>query len=396
MEQDQIAARLRLALEREAARHQLSPGAWPQIEGRLRRQAWRRAGIPAACLATRSRRRGFVPMVCFLPPPVSHPHPRPAPQLVIVSRTQLGPAITKIAAGYGGVWVVGPGVVYRVDPATGREVAPVSVPGTNEVTSDIAAGAGSVWVTSAGGHRGVYRIGPRRNRVRSFLRLPLVPTGIAVAYDRVWATEPTHGPAIVVRIDPRTNRVSGPPIRVGIGAGPIIPVAGALWIAGGNIVSGLSRINPVTGTVTPILANVESVDAVGAGSLWVIPTRGGIQRVDPATGQVTATIRLPHAFTVTFWAGSAWASTEPPGALARIDPASNRIVARPSRPAQRRSTSPAAPAGLWARTPTPATSCTSPAPQAQSKRAWHAPNSAAAGSTWSPGVRGRHCEAAWP
>ena len=33
MEHDQIAGRLRLALEREAARHELSPGAWPQIEG---------------------------------------------------------------------------------------------------------------------------------------------------------------------------------------------------------------------------------------------------------------------------------------------------------------------------------------------------------------------------
>ena len=327
MEHDQIAARLRLALEREAARHELSPGAWPQIEGRLRRQAWRRAGIAAVCLAIAVA--AVTAASSLWPssgPPVSRPHPRPAPPLVIVSRTHLGPAITKIAAGYGGVWVVGLGVIYRVDPATGREVATISVPGTNEVTSDLAVGAGSVWVSSAGGHRGVYRIDPRRNRVRSFLRLSLVPTGIAVAYGRVWATEPTQGPAIVVRIDPRTNRVSGPPIRVGVSAGRIVPAAGALWVTGGNIVSGLSRINPVTGTVTPILANVESVDAVGAGSLWVIPTRGGIQRVDPTTGRVTATVPLPNAVRVTFWAGSAWASIEPPGTLARIDPASNRIV----------------------------------------------------------------------
>jgi streptogramin lyase len=112
---------------------------------------------------------------------------------------------------------------------------------------------------------------------------------------------------LVVRIDPRTNRVSGPPIRVGTGAGELVPAAGALWVAGGNIVGELSRINPATGAVNPILANVEDVDAVGAGSLWVISTHGGIQRVDPATGKVTATIRLAHAVSVIFWAGSAWA-----------------------------------------------------------------------------------------
>ena len=50
MEHDQIATRLRLALEREAARHELSPGAWPQIERRLARQTWRRSGIAAVCV----------------------------------------------------------------------------------------------------------------------------------------------------------------------------------------------------------------------------------------------------------------------------------------------------------------------------------------------------------
>ena len=34
----QTAATLRLALDREVANHQLSPGAWPRLERRLRRQ----------------------------------------------------------------------------------------------------------------------------------------------------------------------------------------------------------------------------------------------------------------------------------------------------------------------------------------------------------------------
>lgn len=53
------------------------------------------------------------------------------------------------------------------------------------------------------------------------------------------------------------------------------------------------------------------------------------------------------AVRVTFWAGSVWASTEPPGALVRIDPTSSRIVGK----AVPAGTSPiyiaAGPSGLW-------------------------------------------------
>jgi DNA-binding beta-propeller fold protein YncE len=80
--------------------------------------------------------------------------------------------------------------------------------------------------------------------------------------------------------------------------------------------------------VTRTLANIPDVDAVGAGSLWGTSNHGGIQRVDPATGRVTATIRLPNAVRVTFWASSAWASNDQTGTLVRIDPASNRIVGK--------------------------------------------------------------------
>jgi negative regulator of sigma E activity len=51
MEHDQIAARLRLALERETARHELSPDGWSQIERRHRRRSRRRAGIAALSVA---------------------------------------------------------------------------------------------------------------------------------------------------------------------------------------------------------------------------------------------------------------------------------------------------------------------------------------------------------
>jgi DNA-binding beta-propeller fold protein YncE len=167
------------------------------------------------------------------------------------------------------------------------------------------------------------------------------------AYGRVWVAEARQGAGVVVRIDPRANRVSGPPIRVGPGPGWMVPGAGALWVTNGNGNGSVSRINPATGSVTRTLTKIPDVNAVGAGSLWTTLNHGGIQRVDPVSGRVTATFRLPNAVDVTFWAGSAWVSNEPPGTLVRINPASNRIIGKAA-PA---GTSPiyiaASPTGLW-------------------------------------------------
>jgi len=349
MEHDQIAARLRLALERETARHRLSPDGWSQIERRHRRRTWRRAWIAASCVAVIAAAATAVPYLWHAAsgPPVTRPHQRPVSQLVLAGRTHLSLGVTKLAAGYGSVWVIGDGVIYQVDPATVTIVATIPVPGTGEKLSDIATGAGAVWVTREAPYFGVYRIDPRQGRVTSFVRLQPTPTGIAVAYRRVWVTESRPGPAIVIRIDPRTNRVSGPPIRVGVSPGRIVPGAGALWFASGTGNGWMSRINPATGVVTRILANVENVDAVGAGSLWVTPIHGGIQRVDPVTGRVTATIPPRNAVRVIFWAGSAWASTEQPSALVRIDPASGRIVGKAVPAGTTAIYIAAGPSGLW-------------------------------------------------
>jgi DNA-binding beta-propeller fold protein YncE len=364
MDDDQLTAtRLRLALDRETAKHQLSPGAWPRLERRLRRQPWRRAAIAAVCAVIVAAAATVTPYVWhnLTGPAASHSHPQPGPHLVIASRTHVngtGPLTT----GYGAVWIIGQGVIYRVDPAAARTVATIPAPGVGGKLSGIATGAGAVWATSNGGHVGVYRIDPRTNRVAAFIGLQPNPTGITVAHGRVWVTVAKEGPGIVVRIDPRTNRVSGPPIRVGAGPGEIVSGAGTLWVTNTSLGMNVNRSNPATGAVasargrlwggTDRLGNakISRVDAVGAGSLWTTNVNV-VQRVDPANGHVTATIPVPHAWRVIFWHGLAWALTGVApsglGTVVGIDPASNRVVVHgaPFRGAPRAIT--AGPTGLW-------------------------------------------------
>jgi DNA-binding beta-propeller fold protein YncE len=182
-----------------------------------------------------------------------------------------------------------------------------------------------------GGHVGVYRIDPRRDRVMAFIPLSPDPVAIAAAGGRIWVTENTRtGPCVVVRIDPATNRTTGSPILVDGSPDSIVSGAGSLWVTSGDG-SSVDRIDPATGTVTAAWS-IPDVDAVGAGSLWgttgygVQTTGYGVQRIDPGTGAVTAAITVPGARYVVFWADSAWAMTgTSSGGLVRIDPATNRV-----------------------------------------------------------------------
>jgi hypothetical protein len=178
MDDDQLTAtRLRRALDREVAKHQLSPGAWPRLERRLRRQPRRRAAIAAVCTAIVGAAVAVTPYLWHnLSGPVAgHPPPQPGPHLAIGARTHVS-SVGPLTTGYGAVWIIGPGVIYHVAPATARTVATIPAPGTGGKLSGIATGAGAVWATSNGDHVGVYRIDPRTNRVTSFIRLQPTPT----------------------------------------------------------------------------------------------------------------------------------------------------------------------------------------------------------------------------
>jgi virginiamycin B lyase len=131
-------------------------------------------------------------------------------------------------------------------------------------------------------------------------------------------------------------------IEVGHGGGPLVFGAGSLWVGAWRDHQ-VARVDPRSNRVVarfPAGGRNPAGLAVGAGTIWVVhPDTDEVVRLDPGTGRVVARIklgRLPFQVApgdrrflpslVAVGAGAGWVATGR-GAVARIDLASNRVVA---------------------------------------------------------------------
>jgi YVTN family beta-propeller protein len=182
-----------------------------------------------------------------------------------------------VAAGEGAVWLANASEddrsVRRLDPARGGVVGKVLIRTLHdEVHSDttfasIAAGAGGVWVVGDDLDRTLWRIDPATARVAATIGLPSAPRDVAAGAGAVWVTGQLDD--AVWRVDPETNRVVAR-IPVGRGAAGVATGAGSVWVA--NSIDGtVSRIDAKRNRVVKTIkvgSNPEAV-AVGAGGVWV-------------------------------------------------------------------------------------------------------------------------------
>jgi streptogramin lyase len=335
------------ALREQALRRELPPDGWPRLQRRLRREPWRRAALVAALALALlvagvvpgllARRAGQSPV-----PTVEEPVVPGRP--VVAARIRLDRPFTDVDIGFGAAWVAGQGELVRIDPQTNRVVATIPTPVSGENAS-IAFGEGAVWVTSGQTNGVVYRIDPAANRVTATIGVPGGAFGIVVAAGTVWVTQylPEPDPGHVARIDAHSNRLLAP-VEVPNLPGALRYGLDAVWVTSRFTVS---RIDPHSGAVTQPLHRVSDVRAVGGGALWGTYANSaadaGVQRIDPVTGQVVATIRIPNGVLIAFGLGTLWVAqdassitsggNEPaktkPGKLYRIDPATNRVLGRP-------------------------------------------------------------------
>jgi YVTN family beta-propeller protein len=247
-----------------------------------------------------------------------------------------------LAVGNGRLWVLtGAGTVVRIDPATNALVGkPLRVPADAEA---IAVGEGALWVTRGAlgdlagpGQNTVTRIDPASGRTVATITVGRAPLDVAVTPSAVWVT--TSGGDSLTRIDPQTNRPTGRPLSTGDSPQSLAVGGGSLWVANHDART-VTRIDLASGTVVadiPVRSEPHRV-AYGAGAAWVGNWHdNSVSRIDRHTNRVVGSpipIGPYHAGNLVVGAGGVWVTSDYRANAAtedvvvvRIDPQSNRAV----------------------------------------------------------------------
>ena len=158
-----------------------------------------------------------------------------------------------LAAGEGAVWVPATcpafGCLLRVDPATGRVTARVA---ERHLFGQVSVGDGAVWVSDGAA---VTRIDPRTDRPAATVPLSPAPASgpspvlngsglLAAAPGVVWVTRAGNTrQASLLRIDPRTGRLTGASLAVGRAPQAVVASGTTAWVM---TATGLARADLVT------------------------------------------------------------------------------------------------------------------------------------------------------
>src|SRR6266511_3696607 len=246
-----------------------------------------------------------------------------APRSAVVATIGTGGFPYGMAFGAGSLWVAGGDHVSRIDPASNRVVARISLGGPLREAISVSATRGAVWVASHGeGERGVLlRVDPARQRVVAEIPLDGVPTAVAASPTAAWVA--TTGGRVLV-VDAKRNRVAG---SVNTGGGPLLGFSQTIALGGGGVwlaepfAEQVVRIDPANRRVVDrIPAGAATNLAVGQGAVWMVSSRG-LLRIDIGEQRVVAAVpasELRLTLLVTTGGGAVWAAGW--NSVARIDP----------------------------------------------------------------------------
>jgi YVTN family beta-propeller protein len=220
----------------------------------------------------------------------------------VVSRVSVGARVFNLASAPGAVWAVSnlTNSVARIDTRTGKVTATVRV---GNAPYDVEWGFGSAWVSNSADGT-VSRITGKR--VVKTIKVGVEPDGLAAIGNYLWVTDHTAGK--LLRIDPRTNRVTG-----------TVELAGADWVTG---LDGSLYVSQETNVVTRVDARTLKVlgsarvarnplgSAIVSNELWVPCIDAGVVViVDPSTMKVVKTMPGgPGPIVVLPVAGHVWIS----------------------------------------------------------------------------------------
>jgi len=184
----------------------------------------------------------------------------------------------------------------------------------------------SVWVINSDlMDSAVYRIDPATNKQVAKIPFDGSPAGIVVTPEGVWVTDFANDK--VVCIDPADNSVKAT-INAGKGAKAITASPGAVWVA--NSVEGtVTRIDPVAKTVVATINVTNSVLnslCFFDNALWVAGVDFTVYKIDPQTNQVTEKIGVGTVpGSIAGKSGALWAAAPVANQLLLIDPGNKKV-----------------------------------------------------------------------
>jgi len=275
------------------------------------------------------------PTLSPAPSPTASASSLPAPVSVTPEATIPVQGAMDIVARGAELWVLAPGRLDRIDPATNAVTATVKTGPPADLDLAFAGNAAGLWASDFDTPL-VYRVDPATLKVTAKITAAVAPKGVLATAGGVWIAD-VHG-GTVLRIDPATNKVVAT-IAVGPAAN-----SGPNWLASGF---GSIWVNvPTTQTIVRIDAVTNKVQAtiytpsglvpcggfaVGPAAIWMSSCESSLMaRIDPATNTIVATVDMGgYAYVPTLINGVPWVpvdtSNASTGYLARVDPATNLV-----------------------------------------------------------------------
>jgi len=262
--------------------------------------------------------------------PIS-PSPRPITELTPAAVIHVGKTADWVAITPDAVWVAstGPYAVHRIDPATNKLLATVTLPG--EPCAGLATGFGSLWVPLCTSTPSLAKIDLVANRLAAVFSVgPAAPEGgITTSADSVWLIMDKSG--TLARIDPATGAIRQ---TVKLPAGSYNPYFnnGVIWTtrAEGAELIGIDATSGAIISTVHTGPKPRFLTAAG-GAIWTLNQGdGSLTRVDARTRQAITTIALGtpgHGGDIGAGAGKVW-TTMPKMPLSAIDIESTSLQCR--------------------------------------------------------------------
>jgi serine/threonine protein kinase/DNA-binding beta-propeller fold protein YncE len=208
--------------------------------------------------------------------------------------------------------------LQRIDPKTNKLVATIGGAGSNPTA--MAVGADGIWVGSTDDGT-VSVVNPKTDEVGPVEVKSAGPNAIVI---RDGAVLVANQDGTMTSIDPATLNTSS---TSNAGYGALATGYGALWAIAYQGLVRLNRAGDVVTTVSNIGWDPFAV-VTGEGAVWLVDdVFRTVFRVDPTSNRIVARIGLDFdPGGIAAGGGSVWVTDSSGNAVARIDPSRNRIV----------------------------------------------------------------------